>query len=427
MMLKIIKKITGLFSPDQKNDPERYDREKAIARGDDLKAKVSLAGNSKTHQELLYYLAEKDDDPAVRKALAKNMSTPVQASPILAGDSNEVVRMALAERLIKLLPELNQESHSQLYAFAVEALGTLALDEVLKIRKALSSALHDYGEAPPDVVGKLARDIEREVSEPILKFCTALGDDDLLDILKTHPAGWAVEAIAGRKTISEIISQAVIDTKDRPAGAVLIDNKGAKISEKTLEEIIDRARDYPEWQTHLAARANLPPKMAKTLAKFADRSVQKLLLNRSDFDPKVAEEISETFKRRLDFAGEADRQQDMPPSERVKKLAREDRLNEETVADALGMRDREFVCAALAHMAGTDLETVEKIFDMKAAKPIVALSWRAKLTMRFALRLEKELGHVQPKELIYPRDGTDYPLTYDEMLWQLEFLGVEAA
>jgi hypothetical protein len=47
--------------------------------------------------------------------------------------------------------------------------------------------------------------------------------------------------------------------------------------------------------------------------------------------------------------------------------------------------------------------------------------------MRFALRLQKELGHIQPKDLIYPRDGTDYPLTRDEMLWQLEFLGIKAA
>lgn len=422
-MRAFIRKIAKLLSAKDKSG--QYGKEKAIALSADIRARVSLAGNSDTHKEILYYLAEHDDSAEVRKEVARNRATPVQASPMLAGDRNEEVRLVLAERLVRLLPELNHERHSQLYAYAVQALGTLALDEVLKIRKALSSALQDYADAPPKVAGQLARDVEREVSEPILKFCTAISDDVLLDILKGHPATWAVQAIAGRKKVSKKISQAVIDTNDRPGGAVLIGNKGAEISEGTLAQIVERARDYPEWQTHLAARASLPPNMVRALARFADRSVRDMLMARADFDPKLVDEITEIFSRRLDFA-----RQDEPgktPLQRAAMLAQEGRLDEETLADALGMRDRDFVYAALACLAETDLATVERIFALKAAKPIIALCWKAKLTMRFALRLQKELGHVQPRELVYPRDGTDYPLTRDEMLWQLEFIGVKAA
>ena len=42
------------------------------------------------------------------------------------------------------------------------------------------------------LAGLLARDVERDVSEPILRFCAALSDRDLLDILKSHPASWVV-------------------------------------------------------------------------------------------------------------------------------------------------------------------------------------------------------------------------------------------
>ncbi len=426
-MKRVLDKVAGLFSGRGKSgnkDPQRYEREKDIARTGDLKSRVSLAGDSQTHQEILYYLAERDDSDEVRQALARNKSTPLQASPILAGADNEAVRLALAERLVTMLPELNREQQSQVYAFVVQALGTLALDEVLKIRKALSSALYDYDMAPPKVVNQLAQDVERTVSEPILKYCTAVSDDVLVDILKAHPASWAVSAIAGRRTVSRRIAQAVIDTRDKPGGTVLIKNADADIGEDTLLEIIDRAKEYPEWQTHLAGRAGLPPKMAKKLAEFADRAVRDLLLARPDMEPDAAEEIAAIFKRRLDFAGEGDQQrlQDVSAAQRVKKLAKDGRLNEVTLGDALGMRDSEFVCAALAHLAGTDLKTVQKIFDIKAPKAIVALSWKAKLTMRFALRLQKEIAHIPPQELLYPRDGTDYPLTYDEMIWQLDFL-----
>jgi hypothetical protein len=63
---------------------------------------------------------------------------------------------------------------------------------------------------------------------------------------------------------------------------------------------------------------------------------------------------------------------------------------------------------------------------LKAPKPIVAVCWRAGLSMRFALLLQQQLGQVQPTELLYPRGGTDYPLTKDELLWQLNFLGLKA-
>src|SRR5690606_18217495 len=125
-----------------------------------------------------------DPDANVRQEVARNKSTPLQVAQALAQDKDDTVRLNLAERLTALLPHLSESQHSQLYIFTAEALGTLALDEVLKIRVALSSALKDTGNAPPKVVGQLARDVERVVSEPILRYCAALQDDDLLDILK---------------------------------------------------------------------------------------------------------------------------------------------------------------------------------------------------------------------------------------------------
>ena len=64
---------------------------------------------------------------------------------------------------------------------------------------------------------------------------------------------------------------------------------------------------------------------------------------------------------------------------------------------------------------------------MRKAKPVVALCWKAGLSMRFALRVQQEMAQIPASELLYPRDGTDYPMTTDELRWQLEFLGFKAA
>lgn len=426
--MSIFEKILANINTTSVKEPEKevkrgsaeYQKQKEIAAGSDTKKRMSLAKNTSTNREILYYLAQQDPDPEVRKAVIQNDSLPVQASKVLAEDEDQDVRLALAGRLVELLPDLDEEEHSQLYAFAVQALGTLALDEVLKIRKALSSTLKDHAHTPPKVAAKLARDIERDVSEPILRFCAALPDDDLLDILKNHPDDWVVEAIAEREEVSEDVSEAVIETESRPGGAVLIKNEGAKITKSLLGIIIEKAKSFPEWQKPMAVRKSLPKDIAKQLAEFADSAVKDLLLNREDFDAETMDEISEVFKRRIDFEDE-----DQTPEERLEKLIKAKALGEDAISDAVAMRDYDFVKLALAYLARTDVATVNSIFKMKAGKPIVALSWKAGMSMRMALTLQKDVGHVQPDELLYPKNGKDYPLTQDELNWQLDFLGIK--
>ncbi|MEM7650560.1 MAG: DUF2336 domain-containing protein [Pseudomonadota bacterium] len=399
-----------------------YEEQRDALKSANVRERLSLASNSKTNREILYYLAEKDPSAKVRKAVVQNKAMPVQVSTILAGDSDSDVRLALAARLVDLLPDVSEDKQSQLYAFVVQALGTLALDEVLKIRVALSSTLKDHAHTPPKIAGQLARDVEQQVSEPVLRFCAALSNEDLIDILKSHPASWVIEAIADREEVSEEVSEAVIETRDEHGGAALIGNEGADITQSLLHTIVEIARTLPEWQKPIAVRKSLPASVAKDLAEFVDASVRELLMNRSDFDDKETEEIAAVFRRRVDFVAEA---QDEKPRDRLKRLIKEEALNEEVISDALAMRDYEFAALAIAHKAGTTPEKVSTIFDMKAAKPIVALAWHAELSMRMALQLQKEIGEVNPREIIYPKGGTDYPLEEKDIIWQLEFLGLK--
>ena len=414
-MAKLIKK---LFAKKKKTYEEQRD---ALASAN-VKQRMNLARDKKTNKEILYYLAEKDPDPKVRRAVAQNSAMPVQVSAVLASDSDQDVRLALAGRLVELLPDVSEDKQSQLYAFAVQALGTLALDEVLKIRVALSSTLKDHAHTPPKIAGQLARDVEQQVSEPILRFCAALSNNDLLDILKSHPASWVIEAIASREEVSSEVSEAVIESRDKYGGSELIKNEGAQLTDKLLHKIVEIARGLPEWQKPMAVRKSLPTSIAKELAEFVDASVRELLMNRADFDEETTEEIAAVFRRRVDFADEGF---DETARERLERLIAEGGLSEETISDALAMRHRDFVAGAIAYLAKTSAAQVIKIFEMKSAKPVIALSWRAGLSMRMALQLQKDAAFVPPREIIYPKGGTDYPMTEEDINWQLEFLGLK--
>ncbi|MBU6235610.1 MAG: DUF2336 domain-containing protein [Alphaproteobacteria bacterium] len=409
--------------PKPHHDPARYEEERAIAASPKKAERLKLAQNPRTHLEILYYLAG-DSDDEVRLAVARNAATPIQASPVIARDKSVDVRLALAHRLMALLPELSEEQHSQLYAFAAQALGVLALDEVLKVRLALSSVLKDMACAPPQVVAQLARDMERQVSEPILRYCSALPDKDLLDILSEHPQPWVLEAIAGRAHLSNKVSDALYETKNIPAGTVLIGNDGAEIADDTLSKIVERAKTTPEWHRPLCLRKHLPAFLMREIVGFVDESLHKFILDRTDFDTKTRAEIEDTVKRRMRFLVDSKGNR-IAPKDKVLALHKEGRLDEDVMSDALALREYDFIQMGLSLKSKLPLDTVKRMIETRSGKAVTALVWRAGLSMRFALELQRELAKVPHAELVYPRNGTDYPLSTQEMDWQIGFFKPE--
>ena len=84
----------------------RYEENKARALSSELAVRTELAACQETEPEILYYLTEDDADD-VRRNLASNPSTPTQADLILATDEDLEVRMELARKICRLLPDIS--------------------------------------------------------------------------------------------------------------------------------------------------------------------------------------------------------------------------------------------------------------------------------------------------------------------------------
>lgn len=365
-----------------------------------------------------------------KPALKPLYQLPANAADIVVPDrgSDDVanpdadIRIALADRLVKLLPAIETEAHSELYGFAVQALTALAQDEVLKVRRALSTALRDYAKAPPAVVARLARDVEREIAEPILRHCIALEDNVLLEILAGHPEPWAIAAIAARPTVSEKVTDAVFKAGDILGTALMIGNKGAQISRDTLQAIVDGARRHAEWQRPLALSPHLDIDLTRELTGFVSETILEVLKDRSDLDAATRLGVVSIVERRIAYTKNDGGQK--TPADKVERFARDGRLTPELVHDALAWQERVFAVLAMAKMAGIPAETVERILGA-GAKPVVALCWKAGFPARMCVDVQRLAGRIQPKDLLYPKGGTDYPLTQDEIAWQLEFFGAK--
>jgi len=65
---------------------------------------------------------------------------------------------------------------------------------------------------------------------------------------------------------------------------------------------------------------------------------------------------------------------------------------------------------------------VDRAASLRSAKGLVSLLWKAGYTMRAAPVLQMLLARLSPEAVLEARPGGGFPLTVEEMLWQIGFL-----
>lgn len=402
--------------------PPDYEEAKRLASDQSPKSRRLLAGRGDVQPEILYFLAD-DPDVDVRRAVAGNEATPVQAGLVLAGDTDTDVRCHLAQRIGRLAPQLDDASRDRIGAAVNEVLEKLACDQVPRVRQLLSEELKNAASVSPDVIERLARDTDPSVAAPVLEFSPLLDDDLLLDIIAGTPEGAGLVAISRRDGLSEQVADAVVATDDEQAICSLLSNQSAQIREETLDALVERAESVPSWQKPLVARPALSGRAVRHLAEFVADELLRDLEHRSDIDPQTATALSRTVRNRLGEADAADDEEEARETadERALKLFKQGKLTEETIAASIDRGERSFVIEALALMAELPGDVVSKTVSMASAKGMVAIAWKAGLTMRAAAQLQLRLARIPPGNVLQAKDGGAYPLSEDEMRWQIDF------
>lgn len=97
------------------------------------------------------------------------------------------------------------------------------------------------------------------------------------------------------------------------------------------------------------------------------------------------------------------------------------RLDTEIIVKALQASDFSFVIAALAVRSGLGESVVKRVCASRSAKGVVSLSWKAGLPMSVAVQLQQRLARISPGDVLTAGDQPGYPLSDDEMSWQIEF------
>jgi len=396
-----------------------YTEERRLLETGNTAERRALAAQPGAHPEVLYYLAE-DADAGVRSAVAANDGAPRQADMLLTRDEDDEVRMELARKIARLLPGLSQSENLQLRERTLEVLDALARDALPRVRALLAEEIKHSEQVPRGVVQRLARDVEETVSCPILEYSPLLNDDDLREIIAAGITQNALVAIARREGLGEDVSDDIASTLEIPAVAALLANPDAQIREDTLDRIIDQAEEIEDLHKPLALRPALSIRAMKRIAGFVASALVHGMLERNSLEADAAEDILERVRTRI----RAERVEDSESQRLAEQAAdyfRRGMLTDDFICEGIDANRRELLIQCLAIMADLPDTAVRRILHSKSGRAVTALAWKAGLAMRTAFRMQTELALVSPGQLVPSKNGRDYPLEDDELVWQLSY------
>jgi uncharacterized protein (DUF2336 family) len=206
--------------------------------------------------------------------------------------------------LVKALGDLFYDSHSELSGDERNLMGDILQrligDVESVVRKALAETLSGIPGAPPQIINALANDA-LEIAYPILIESSVLQDMELVEIIRHRTAEHQL-AIAMRETVSETVSDALVDTDNNDVIRTLVENRGARISGETLEKIVDRSESQLDLQSPLLQRNELSPMLAKRMYWWVSAALRKSIVERFDID---SVELDKSIERAVkDLMGE---------------------------------------------------------------------------------------------------------------------------
>jgi uncharacterized protein (DUF2336 family) len=142
-----------------------------------------------------------------------------------------------------------------------------------KARARLSHRLAPIANAPADVVRMLAFDDDIEVAQPVLSQSERLGERELV----ANAAGKSQQhlaAIAQRKSLSEAVTDVLVERGDRDVVHSVVKNAGARFSDAGFRMLVKRSTGDDALATDVGRREDIPRQHFLMLLEKASSAVR---------------------------------------------------------------------------------------------------------------------------------------------------------
>lgn len=268
-------------------------------------------------------------------------------------------RAAMLGRITDLFTEgASRYSESQLNLFD-EVMGKLVVAIETKARAKLASRLAPIHNAPRGVIRSLAFDDDIDVARPVLATSERLDEADLI-ANASQKSQQHLAAIAERKSLSEALTDVLVQRGDPQVVHSVAKNRGARFSDAGFRLLVKRSTSDDTLAMHVGARRDLPRHHFLRLLQEASAAVRTRLAAEHPEAGSALESVlgevvggirNEARKVSRDYAAARDR---------IEALRRGGRLGEAEVYAFARERKFEETAVALAILCAVENDVVER-------------------------------------------------------------------
>jgi uncharacterized protein (DUF2336 family) len=261
------------------------------------------------------------------------------------------------------------EEHVHLFD---DLFGRLTAEIEEKARAELSRRLAPIGNAPLELMRRLAKDDDIAIAGPVLLQSSRLAADDLLAIA-TSKSQAHLFAISGRAGIDEAVTDVLVRRGDREVVRKLASNPRARLSESGYSSMIKRAEKDGVLAETVAQRSDIPDHLFRELLTQATDVVQRRLLAAAK--PETQAEIRRVLMQISDEVNSQGRpKRDYSQSvQTVRKLAASGKLGEKQLAEFAKAERYEETVAALGQLSSVPIEVIDRLMCGERPDPILIL------------------------------------------------------
>jgi uncharacterized protein (DUF2336 family) len=319
----------------------------------------------------------------------------------------------LTERQLKALTRITdlfmagsgRHSQKQIELFD-EVFKVLVAVIELKTRVKLARYLATIPDAPASLVRAFAFDDAIAVAAPVLRQSEALCESDLVDSARTKGQDH-LEAIALRRTISEVITEILIERGESRVVRAVAKNAGARISNDSFGKLVLRAGEDDELALHVGKRRDIPRHHLLKLLEIASASVCSKI---AAANPQLTDAVQDVVTEVVDDLNMEVRKKTpdhVKAKSRVKRLQLWHELGETSVHSAARSQNFEQTAVALSALACCPIEMAERAIlnENPGVVQVIAkaagCSWitvKALLVMSVANRTMSEADLEQARE-----------------------------
>lgn len=267
----------------------------------------------------------------------------------IARDRSATGRKALSAAVTDLFSDAQGALSDRERTLMFEILHQLIRQCEESVRKMLSEKLSVRSDVPRGLALELGND-EAEVAYPILANCGVLKDADLIEVIRNRTVQHQL-AIAIRRQVSESVSDALVEAGDEAVIAKLLSNPNARISQQTMEYLVDESEKVDTFQEPILRREDLSPALAQRMFNWVSAALRQHILDNYEVDEVVIDDILE--KSAFELFTAADLRKNASMSKQLAAtLAEEGEATPEMMLLALECGEVSLFVSMLEHMTG---------------------------------------------------------------------------